>query len=113
MTTNDWETIASNKRASVAALIPPKWLVAKENLPTEDRLDVTSFPSESGVLTEKEVEITESLSATELVDKIAKGVYSSVEVTTAFCKRAVIAHQLVSSPICIRPTSSRIARRCK
>lgn len=96
MTTNDWETIAANKRASVAALIPPKWLVPTDSLPAQERLDVTSFPGESGILSDKEMEITESLSATELVEKIAKGLYSAVEVTTAFCKRAVIAHQLVS-----------------
>lgn len=53
-----------------------------------------SFPRQSGILTEEELSITES-SATQLVRDIAAGKLTSVAVTTAFCKRAALAHQLV------------------
>lgn len=52
------------------------------------------YPAESGLLSAEELAITEQTAAV-LVDKLAKGELSSVQVTTAFCKRAAIAHQLV------------------
>jgi len=44
----------------------------------------------------EELEITEIDDVSALLDKLAKGEWSSVEVTTAFYKRAIIAHQLVN-----------------
>lgn len=54
-----------------------------------------SFPKESGIMSEEELKITES-SATDLVHQMASGKLTSVAVTTAFCKRAALAHQLVN-----------------
>jgi amidase len=42
--------------------------------------------------------ITES-TAVDLVSEMAAGKLTSVAVTTAFCKRAALAHQLVCFPI--------------
>lgn len=53
-------------------------------------------PRTCGILTEKELDITENYDATALVEKMAKGDLKSVEVVTAFCKRAAVAQQCVS-----------------
>lgn len=87
----DWQAIASEKKSQLQASIPQEWRI--KTLPTDD--SVMSFPKSSGILTPEELSITES-SATELVQDLASGKLSSVAVTTAFCKRAALAHQLVS-----------------
>jgi amidase len=46
-------------------------------------------------LTERELGITETSNIQDLLDKLANGSYTAVEVTTAFIKRAVIAQQVV------------------
>jgi len=53
-----------------------------------------AYPKESGIMSAEELAITES-SATDLVAQMAAGKLTSVVVTTAFCKRAALAHQLV------------------
>lgn len=56
---------------------------------------MVNFPSENGLLSAEELQITNS-SATDLTKKLAVGQLKSVDVTLAFCKRAALAHQLVS-----------------
>jgi len=51
-------------------------------------------PVESGILSPRELEITNS-SAVDLASELACGRLKSVDVTLAFCKRAALAHQLV------------------
>ena len=85
-----WEKIAADKKARIAARIPQEWRI--KSLPTED--SVMNFPKTSGIMSPEEIAITES-SATELVAQMAAGKITSVAVTTAFCKRAALAHQLV------------------
>lgn len=87
----DWKAIAAEKKNQLEASIPQEWRI--KTLPPDD--SVMSFPGSSGILTPDELNITES-SATELVQNLASGKLSSVAVTTAFCKRAALAHQLVS-----------------
>ncbi|EJT97485.1 amidase [Dacryopinax primogenitus] len=58
-------------------------------------LDVTSIPASCGLLTDKELAITE-LDATSICQKIAAREITAVETVTAFGKRAIIAHQLVN-----------------
>ena len=60
---------------------------------------------ESGILAERELEITENYNVTQLIDALATGHLTSVEVTKAYCKRAAVAQQLVlpsSSPFILR-----------
>jgi amidase len=85
-----WEKTASDKKARIAASIPPEWRLKVE--PTED--SVMDYPKKSGIMTADELAITES-NATDLVAQMAVGKLTSVAVTTAFCKRAALAHQLV------------------
>ncbi|KAK9366349.1 amidase signature domain-containing protein [Lipomyces kononenkoae] len=88
-----WEEKALAKRAKLAASISKEYLIPESELPPADRLDVSQVPKE--LLPKEVVEITE-LTATEIVNAVAKGTYSAVEVTTAFIKRAVLAHQLLN-----------------
>jgi hypothetical protein len=85
-----WEQIAADKRARIAASIPPEWRLKSE--PTED--SVMDYPKKSGILSADELAITDS-SAVDLVARMAAGELTSVAVTTAFCKRAALAHHLV------------------
>src|ERR1700753_595394 len=96
MTTKGWEDIAAVKRAELLKSIPEKWIIPQSIKPPDDQLDVTSFPEKSVWFTSKELEIT-SKSASELLDKLKSGEWTSEEITSAFCKRAAAAHQLVRS----------------
>ncbi|PMD62637.1 amidase [Hyaloscypha bicolor E] len=86
-----WEKTAADKKARIAASIPEEWRI--KTLPTED--SVMNFPKVSGIMSLEEIAITES-SASDLVAQMAAGKLTSVAVTTAFCKRAALAHQLVN-----------------
>jgi hypothetical protein len=88
-----WQKIAEDKKARIAASIPEEWRI--KSLPTDD--SVMLYPSQSGIMFSEELAITES-SAVDLVAEVATGKLTSVAVTTAFCKRAAIAHQLVRMP---------------
>jgi amidase len=89
--TTDWEQLVSDKTSRLSKTIPVEWRI--QELPKED--SVFEYPRASGLLSQEELEITNS-SATELVEKLSKGVLKSVDVTLAFCKRAALAQQLVS-----------------
>lgn len=49
-----------------------------------------------GIMTERELRITESFTVKELLGALASGNLTSLEVTIAYSKRAAIAQQLVS-----------------
>ncbi|EDU46607.1 acetamidase [Pyrenophora tritici-repentis Pt-1C-BFP] len=92
----DWHTLAASKRASVYSKIPPSWrLPASQTAQYTETspISVVDVPRTCGILTEKELDITENYDATALVEKMAKGELKSVEVVTAFCKRAAVAQQ--------------------
>src|SRR3954464_4852602 len=87
-----WQEIVSAKRLLQSATIPKDWILKR--IPPKETLNVTNIPEECGQLTDKEVEITNS-EVDVLLDRLSKGVWSAVEVTTAFSRRAIVAHQLV------------------
>ncbi len=93
-----WQELVAEKKRRQTASIPKEWLVT---LPADDVLDVTDVPASCGLLSARELEITAVSEVALLLNKLATAEWSSVEVTTAFCKRAIIAHQLVypSSPL--------------
>lgn len=91
----EYERKAAEKRAKLASCIPKAWRIPAAQLPGEDVLDVSDFPKTSGLMTAKELEITET-NLVPLAAKIAAGLWSAKEVTLAFCHRAAIAHQLVN-----------------
>ncbi|KAG6908272.1 hypothetical protein DXG01_005537 [Tephrocybe rancida] len=91
--TQDWRELAADKKRRQQASIPKEWILS--NLPSEDTLNVLEFPETCGLLTPQEVEITNT-HVDVLLKKLASAEWSSVVVTTAFAKRAIIAHQLTN-----------------
>jgi amidase len=85
-----WEETAKAEKARLEASIPAEWRV---KVP-EDNDSSMTLARDSGLLSEEELQITES-SAADLVKNLAAGKLTSVAVTTAFCKRAALAHQAV------------------
>ncbi|KAK4938222.1 hypothetical protein LTR10_021295 [Elasticomyces elasticus] len=93
MTGKPWQEIRDAKKAEQAARIPPEWKL-KQNPPEETR-DLRPYAYKSGILSDRELEITD-LDATSLIERIANGSYTVVEVVTAYCKRAALAQQLAN-----------------
>ncbi|KAF8639141.1 hypothetical protein AX17_001631 [Amanita inopinata Kibby_2008] len=94
MSTQDsWKHLAAEKRQRRDSLIPKEWILPHP--PPPNQLDVTEIPERCGILSAKEIEITNS-SVQVLLANLATATWSAVEVTTAFAKRAVIAHQLTN-----------------
>ncbi|KAK3117810.1 hypothetical protein LTR53_000498 [Teratosphaeriaceae sp. CCFEE 6253] len=91
----DWTDIAAKAQTKLRNSIPAEWRIPHDKLPPEDQLDVTGFPAKCGLLSDAELKITASY-ATEIVGAVAAGEWTSVEVATAFCKRAAIAHQVTN-----------------
>lgn len=94
MPNTKWKELVADKRRRLTESIPAEWLL--KDPPDESVLNVTDIPKSCGLLSTKEIEITEK-SVVELLSLLANGTLSSVDVTTAFYKRAIIAHQLVRS----------------
>jgi amidase len=86
-----WQEVAQRRKQEILSAIPQSYLVAETLLKGHNFIDL---PKTCGVLTEREIEITE-LNIVKLLERIHDRTYSSVEVATAFCKRAAIAHQAV------------------
>lgn len=78
---------------AVAAKIP-KELHLPKSLIDNPPQNVTCIPGECGLLTPEELEITTNYGLVDLAEAISAGKLTSVAVVTAFCKRAIIAHQL-------------------
>lgn len=90
-----WETRAAEKRANTCGKIPETWRLSPAELDEAcHQRDLTgSFIQK--FLTPEEVSITLKESV-DIVNEIKAGKLSAVQVTTAFCKSAAVAHQLVS-----------------
>lgn len=90
----DWERQAQKGKDILTNSIPKQWLVSAEKLPPASQKSVVNYPQDSGLLSTRELIITD-MSATSLVVEMGKGALTAEEVVTAFLKRAVIGHQLV------------------
>ena len=98
MVRDDWKTLVAQKRADVAKALPQEWRLPSSILETispSSDISVLDVPARCGLLTAKELDITENHDAVDLIAKMATRELSSLEVTQAFCKRAAIAHQVV------------------
>lgn len=89
---SDWEAIAKQKRESVEARIPSEWRISTPPS-REDQPNVTGEYIHQ-YLSPEEIEITET-DAVGIAAKTTNGQWSAESVTTAFCHRAALAHQLV------------------
>ncbi|KAK9899619.1 amidase [Cystobasidium minutum MCA 4210] len=94
VTKENWRELAAQKKQSVYDAIPKRWLLPKGKY--DDLLNVMDVPKDCGILSSKDLEITEIDDVPVLAKKIAQEELSSAEVATAFCKRAAIAHQLTN-----------------
>lgn len=93
---SNWQDIASTRKKQQEDSIPEEWRIAR---PPQDLLDVTAIPESCGVLSDLELEITNTLDIDIIIEKLAESMWSSVDVTRAFYKRAIVAHQLVSKTV--------------
>ncbi|KAF2485720.1 amidase signature domain-containing protein [Neohortaea acidophila] len=87
-----WRSIASRKQEERASRIPHAWLLPSSIDP--NRHDVLDVPRESGILSPAELRLTGEYDATALLAGLGSGLLKSVDVVTAFCKRAAIAQQV-------------------
>ncbi|KAJ4377579.1 hypothetical protein N0V83_000406 [Neocucurbitaria cava] len=91
--TPDFEQKRSAILEAFAKTVPSE-LRLPADLVASPPLDVSKIPSTCGILTPKEVDITEDYDAVGLAEAIAARKLTAVEVAIAFSKRAIIAHQL-------------------
>ncbi|TQV99563.1 fatty-acid amide hydrolase [Cordyceps javanica] len=100
----DWENRAAARRQQLGNAIPSEWRLKSELLDelkkpleeSDNNVLELGFCQRSGILSEKELNITESYTVSQLLEALACGKLTALEVTTAFCKRAAIAHQLLN-----------------
>lgn len=112
LSTYPWEARAIKKRQQRNEAIPEAWrlrqtLLGSLKTPLErskNNLMELNLVCKSGILTDKELQITESSDVTSLLEALASGQLTAEEVTVSFCKQAAVAHQLVcrSLPIAAR-----------
>lgn len=86
-----WTHIAAQRRVKQLSQIPRDWLLRK----TIDDSDVSSGVLDTS-LTDEERAITEMDDPIQLLEAIASRQYTAESVARAYCKRAILAHQLVS-----------------
>ena len=83
------------KRSKQYSLIPVEWRLA--SIPSVNEVaDALEYIRKSNVLSTRELSITETSDVNVLLHKLASRQFSSLEVTKAFAKRAMLAHQLTN-----------------
>lgn len=98
-----WEERVAQKKKERADRIPPAWRISETYLNDyqiplsehKNNLIQTEAIRKSGVLTTRELEITEQYHVSGLLSALADGRLTSAEVTLAYCKRAAVSQQLV------------------
>jgi amidase len=93
-TTASWEVIAAEKRLRDLAKIPPEWKLPQEVLDHAKQHRSVADDFIDNLLDEESRYLT-NLDAPALMDQTANGSLTALNLTTAFCKRAAYAHQLV------------------
>ncbi|KLO17536.1 general amidase [Schizopora paradoxa] len=89
----DWKSRCVAKKQQQWDSIPKEWIISP---PKEGDLNVMDIPRSCGILSPKELEITDMDDIVHILRNLADGTWTSVQVTTAFYKRAIIAHQLTN-----------------
>ncbi|KAF5024396.1 hypothetical protein F66182_3482 [Fusarium sp. NRRL 66182] len=73
--------------------VPPEFRLPLELIRNPPK-NVTNIPVTCGILSHEEIDMTENYDAVGLLEAIANRRYTAAAVARAFCKRAIIAHQL-------------------
>jgi amidase len=94
LTKDNWREHAAKKKQSTLDAIPKEWRFDAAKYAGQK--NVIDIPRQTGILSDKDIEITEIDDANQLAAKLADGSYTAVDVTTAYLKRAAVAHQLVN-----------------
>ncbi|KAF2858153.1 amidase [Piedraia hortae CBS 480.64] len=92
---SEWSKLAAQAKEKRDGAIPVEWRLSSSQLPAGGTLDVTKFPQECGLLSEVELDITDSF-ATDILTAIKDVKWTSEQVVRAFCKRAAIAQQVTN-----------------
>ncbi|EED19208.1 acetamidase, putative [Talaromyces stipitatus ATCC 10500] len=95
ITSITYQERARIKRSIQDSLIPPEWRLASIP-PVNEVSDALDFIRKNNLLTARELRITETTDVNVLLHNLASRQLSSLEVTKAFAKRAVLAHQLTN-----------------
>ncbi len=90
-----WKTKAAEKRSSTFSKIPREWLLDQADLDKASKQKDLTSPFIEQYLSPEEIDIVRQDSVS-IVANIRRTKYSAVQVTTAFCKTAAIAHQIMS-----------------
>ncbi|KFZ07247.1 hypothetical protein V501_06627 [Pseudogymnoascus sp. VKM F-4519 (FW-2642)] len=104
-----WQETAARYRSIMAEKIPKEWRLPAsitDNISQTSEQNVLDIPRTCDILTKEELDITENYDAVAMAELLAQGKFTSVAVTTAFCKRAAIAQQLTN---CLTETFFDIA----
>ncbi|KAJ3501673.1 hypothetical protein NLJ89_g9232 [Agrocybe chaxingu] len=89
-----WRTLCEQKRLAQRESIPKEWIIPVP--PLRGHPNVLDVPKYCGLLTEHELAITETTDIDVILEKLRTAEWSSYEVTKAFYKRAIVAHQLTN-----------------
>ncbi|KAL2826684.1 amidase signature domain-containing protein [Aspergillus cavernicola] len=98
-----WEERVFKKRKECFNKIPLEWRVPDDLIYpfkkplSENKNDFirANLVPKSGILSARELKITENYTVRELIAELANGTLTSAEVTLAYCKRAAVVQQLV------------------
>ncbi|KAM0376448.1 hypothetical protein ACHAPY_007781 [Fusarium culmorum] len=93
MRKNTWESRSAAKRAETLDKIRPEWRLSPEDLErTRQQRNITG-PFIQQFLEEGDVSVT-SMTSAPILKALGEGKLSAVQVASAFCKRAAVAHQI-------------------
>ncbi|SPO19623.1 probable AMD2 - amidase [Ustilago trichophora] len=95
---SSWKQVAAANQQSRLDRIPSDWRLSSsilEGVNENSGSDVRSIPASCGILTAEDLKITDA-PVEEILSKLQTRTWTSEAVTTAFCKRAAIAHQLTN-----------------
>lgn len=89
-----WKETVRQRRIKRQEQIPEAWRLSPAQISSSK--DVRVVIHSSGILSPKELEWTDMTDVRPLLQKLATRQVTSLEVTTAFCKRAAIAQQVTN-----------------
>ena len=96
----DWQSVSKRKKEEQDGRIPKEWKLS--SLPEANVKSYTDIPHKSGILTKKELDITENYDAVALAEAIKARKLMCIDVTRAFCKVCLfLLNPQLASPISV------------
>ncbi|RBR25087.1 uncharacterized protein FIESC28_02144 [Fusarium coffeatum] len=93
MSQHSWKDRAAAKRAETLNKIRPEWRLSADDLERANQQRDITGPFIEQFLDKDEISIT-SMTSVPLLQTLAEQKWSAVQVATAFCRRAAVAHQI-------------------